>query len=360
MRPLSASEAISPAIDRTKAVLFRPFRKGRSWKLAATAYLSAMGCMFLPIPLAILILPWVTTPQTMSRTAFVALFASIVAIYTVVTWLFFYFGARLEFVLFDIVLFKAEFVAPVWRKYSPQTWRWIGLKVVFGTVVSLIAGVPIAVWGVRAIGQLALQPGQPPPPGFIGSFFLFSFIATGWFSLLFLLSSLLGDFVLPPLALENTTLSDALGRFMALLKAEPGQVFAFCCFKVLLGIVALIVMEIAIFIAEFVIAIPLGIVGFLGWLVLHQLGAAGVLMMAAGAVLLYAAFFGLFLYFVLGMQGCIMTFFQAYGMYFLGGRYPLLGDLIDRFIPQPYPYPAGFPPPLADPQIPPPIPPEAL
>jgi hypothetical protein len=360
MRTLSASEAISPAIDRTKAVFFRPFRKGRSWKLAATAYLSAMGCFFVPVPLAILILPWVTTPGTMSRTAFVALFAGMVAFYTVITWLFLYFGARLEFVLFDIVLFKSELVAPVWRKYSPQAWPWIGLKVVFGTVVSLIAGIPIAVWGFRAFRQLTFQPGQPPSPGLIGSFFLITLVATGWFSLLFLLSSLLGDFVLPSLALENTTIADAMGRFMALLKAEPAQLFFFCCFKVLLGIVALIAMEVAIFIAEFVIAIPLGIVGLLGWLILHHLGAAGALMMASGVVVLYVAFTGFFFYFVIGMQGCIMTFFQAYGMYFLGGRYPLLGELIDRYIPQPYQYPAGFPPPPAAPQILPPGPPEAL
>jgi hypothetical protein len=360
MRTLSAAEAISPAIDRTKDVLFRPFRKGRSWKLAATAYLSAMGCFFLPIPLAILILPWMATPATMSKSTFVAVTACGLAIYSAFLWLLFYFGARLEFVLFDIVLFKAELVAPVWRKYSPQTWRWIGLKVAFGTVVSVIAGIPIAYWGIHAFSRLAFQPGQPPPPGFVNTFVLLPIFFIGWFSLLFLASSLLGDFVLPSLALENATVSVAMGRFMALLRAEPGQVFFFCCFKVLLGIVALIAMELAIFIAEFVVAIPLGVVGFFGWLILHQLGAAGVLMMTVGAVLLYVAFVVFFFYFVLGMQGCIMTFFQAYGMYFLGGRYPLLGDMMDRFIPQPYPYPAGFPTSLATPQIPPPTPPEAL
>jgi hypothetical protein len=51
----------------------------------------------------------------------------------------------------------------------------------------------------------------------------------------------------------------------------------------------------------------------------------------------------------------VLTFGQAYALYFLGGRYPLLGDLLDRSTPPPaYAYPAGFPP--TPPQYPPPQP----
>ena len=51
MRILSATEAVSPAIARTKLVLFKPFRLGRSWKLAATGYLGGAATYFLPFPL---------------------------------------------------------------------------------------------------------------------------------------------------------------------------------------------------------------------------------------------------------------------------------------------------------------------
>src|SRR5215469_18758536 len=51
MRPLSAAEAIQPAIQRTRTVLFQPFQMGRSWKLAATAYLSGLGAFFIPTPI---------------------------------------------------------------------------------------------------------------------------------------------------------------------------------------------------------------------------------------------------------------------------------------------------------------------
>ena len=54
MRPLSATECISPAIERTKLVLFSPFRKGRTWKLSATAYLYCGGTQYFPAPIVYL------------------------------------------------------------------------------------------------------------------------------------------------------------------------------------------------------------------------------------------------------------------------------------------------------------------
>ena len=51
--------------------------------------------------------------------------------------------------------------------------------------------------------------------------------------------------------------------------------------------------------------------------------------------------------------GSALTFGQAYALYFLGGRYPLLGDLLDRSTPPPeFAYTPGFPP--TPPQYPPP------
>jgi hypothetical protein len=357
MRVLSASEAISPAIERTKFVLFRPFRKGRSWKLAATAYLSTMGCVFIPIPLLLLLLPWIHAPATISRSTFTLIFAGIAFFYSAIMFVFFYIGARLDFVLFDIVLFKAEFVAPVWRKYAPHTWRWIGLKVVFGTVLSVIAGAPLAVWGLHAMPVLFVQPGQMPSPQAFATLFGFYFTVMAVLGVIFLASSLLGNFVLPYIALEDASLAVGLRRYADLIEAEPGQMVLFVIFKVLLGIVALIALEVGIILIEIILAIPIGIIAFLGWLALHHLGPAGTLMMAAGGIVLYFCFFvGLF-YFLLGLQGVVIIFFQAYAMYFLGGRYPLLGNLIDQFTPQPYFYPPGFAPPPGSSQLESPIPP---
>ena len=45
----------------------------------------------------------------------------------------------------------------------------------------------------------------------------------------------------------------------------------------------------------------------------------------------------------IGLVGTVFVFTQSYALYFLGGRYPLLGNIIE---PPPFPYPTP-PPPLA-------------
>ena len=88
-------------------------------------------------------------------------------------------------------------------------------------------------------------------------------------------------------------------------------------------------MEFAIVIAELLGAIPLALVGVAGWFALRSAGDPGKLMMIAGGILLLVLFF-VFVIFVSTLAlGCLYTFFQAYALYFLGGRYPALGDLLE-------------------------------
>jgi len=223
MRPLSATECISPAIARTKLILFTPFRKRRSWKLAATAHLSFMGCLFIPLPLAVFILPLIQTPIGTSKAEFDLVTVGVLAVMTVIFSVLFYIGARLEFALLDIVLFKASFVAPLWRKYRQHTWRWAGLKIAFATITSTVIGFPLYCWFAHSMSQFPTQSGQPASSELVGSFFLMWIFGMVWISFFLLCSSLLGDFVLPCIALEDATLRNAIRSFTKLIKAEPGN-----------------------------------------------------------------------------------------------------------------------------------------
>jgi hypothetical protein len=53
------------------------------------------------------------------------------------------------------------------------------------------------------------------------------------------------------------------------------------------------------------------------------------MLMAAGAIVLGLIFVAFLFYIGLLVMGCVYIFFQAYAMYFLAGRYPLLGSLLD-------------------------------
>jgi len=112
-----------------------------------------------------------------------------------------------------------------------------------------------------------------------------------------------------------------------------------------------IAMEIGILVTEFILAIPLLLVGFLGWLLLHHLGPAGHILMATGVVVLVLAFAAILVYVTIGFIGAVVLFFQAYALYFLAGRYPMLGDQLDPPTPG-FAYSTPPPPAPATPQLP--------
>ena len=346
MRTLSATEAISPAFSRTKAILFQPFQWGRSWKLAVTAYLTMMGAFFLPTPLIFLIIP---TPA--HRPASLAALTGVFGlVFSAVMFVFFYIGARLEFVLFDIVLLKEKFVAPSWRRHAPHTGPWIGFKLILSLFLTVLSAPPLY-YAFRSLFQQMTQfaqikPGQPPPPEFFTSIILFYAIIGIPFGFMILASSLLTNFVLPSIALENTTVTEGFRRFSALCAAEPGPMALFVAFKILLAIAGGVAMQVAVFILEIIVGIPFVLIAVLGGLLLHSAGPAGQALMLVGGIVLGVIFFFCFFYGVMLIMGFLHVFFQAYALYFLGGRYPTLGDLLE---PPPSPVSYYTPPPSEPP-----------
>jgi hypothetical protein len=340
MRTLSAADCITPAINRTKSILFQPFRYGRSWKHAATAYLTSMA-LFFPAPY-FLVAAFIPNPN--KSFAFVA--AAVVLVLSAIFLIFFSVGARLEFVLFDIVLVREQFVAPSWRRHAPHAWPWIGFRILFSFIVSIVTA-PLFILGFRnmfAHMPAAARPGQPPSPELIGSIFLLYALIGIPVCLSMLLSSLVTDFVLPSIALENTTVSEGLRRFATLLRREPGPLSLFILLKVILVIAGMVAMQAVIVIAEIIIAIPAGLCALLGYFLLHSAGEPGRLMMMVGGVLLGAICAAAIFYATMLITGCLHIFLEAYGLYFLGGRYPMVGDILEPQQPESGFAPAAVPP----------------
>src|SRR5665213_655263 len=232
MRILSPLDAVSPAIARTKLVLFTPFRKGRTWKLCATGYLATASAMFLPVPLIYLFFLPLVYRHTGRGAAYLA--AGAVVLLTAIGLAIFYLCSRLQFVLFDIVLNRGEFVAPAWRKYGRQSWKWTGIKVLLGTVFTLALGIPVAVYVIHHVIPLlaSVTPNQPPPMELFVALFGFEFGMLFGLGGLFLAHWLLTDFVLPSLALEDTTLGEAFRRFFQLVRREPGPFSLYVLLKI--------------------------------------------------------------------------------------------------------------------------------
>ncbi|MGP8259311.1 MAG: hypothetical protein ACLQM6_05095 [Acidobacteriaceae bacterium] len=348
MRPLSATEAIGPALERTKDVLARPFRLGTFLKIAAVAFFAEMGGGFNlnlgrggsngihQLPPAFI--------------AFIVAFAVILGLVSfVIGLILFYIGSRLQLVLLELVATRYTFVGPLWRKYGSRTWRWIGLKLLFLLCVLIvllpfvIAAILFFIHHFHGFDSIA---GFNPFAGLhLAQILLFIAIAFLVLLVLCALYLLVRDLALPFLALEDLTISQSLERLRALFAAQPGQLILYVILRMVLGIVFTIAAEIAVFLVLLISLIPPGIVGVILWLSLRHAGTAGTILLVASAIFGGLVYLCWAICMVLAFMGSLLTFFQAYALYFLGGRYPLLGDLLDRSTPPPvYAHTDSFPP----------------
>ena len=353
MRPLSPVESIQPAWDHARRLLLTPRRWGTFLKIAAVAFFAQMGGFNSSsfnrshntghVPHAIAALTF----------AF-ALFFLFLAI--TLGLIFFYLGSRLQFVIFEIVLRRDTHVAPIWRRYGAATWRWMGLKILY-FLLAVACLLPFLIpMGIHFFHEMSAQGfGSTPDPHHVGAFF-FSFIKffAALVVLIMIVSQgyiLLRDFGLPSMALEGTPLDVTVRRVWGLVRTEPLPVLGYLVMYFLMSLAGAFVGYLLIAIVALIALIPFGAIGATLWAVLrHASGAAHIGMyVGIGVVaLVYAAFVIVAVIMVLGF---FFVFMQAYSLYFLGGRYPLVGQYLEPLLAPPTPAyyapPTVYPPPPA-------------
>lgn len=349
MQPLNAIDAIAPAFTRTHQTLFHPFRIGRSWKLAASQYLGFCGAMFFPLPLVFLLIP-ASVPIPHLQMVIFSL------IPTIVMLIFVYLFGRMELVCFEMIVTRAKFIAPMWRRYSARVWPWLGLKILVGTLFTLLIGALLAAPLRHAIEHLiALMPmtqfprGETPDPvamqaamqPFIAQMVNFEGIIFAIFLLLKIPSTLLNDFVLPFFVLEDITLVEALRRGAAVFVADPLQLILYLILKPILFVIGYMIQYISTLIVMIPLVIVMVIVGLIFGISLH--GAAGGALGIVALVVGYLLFIVVTVWLTLGLAGYLFALFEAYGIYFLGGRYPLLGEMLEPSPSRPFTPPPVFP-----------------
>jgi hypothetical protein len=348
---LNALDCISPAISRTKLVLFSPFRLGRSWKLSFTAYLATTSSMFMPLfLLAFFFLPQIRAAGGSLAVPLVSVGAIVATVLT--AWIF-HLVTRLRFAFFDITLNKGEFVAPTWRKYGSQAFRWSLFKIALGTVVMIVVAAPMIGFFKHFVAVMSsVKPGEQPPPDLMFSLMSGYFLFYLLFWVYFWASSLLSDFIVPSLALEDTTLAEAFRRLGLLIRREPGQFSGYAVMKLVLAAVGYMGMTFALEIGIVLVGLLVGLVVALIGFLLHLAGVPMPVLIGLGIVVLIV-FYGFALWTLVFGFGAVLTFLESYALYFLSGRYPMLGDLLAASTPPPVvrgvlypePYPAYVPPP---------------
>ena len=352
MRAISATDAITPAVERTKAFLFRPFSWGTFLKLGLVALITeglgsnlrsssgsshrggGTGAGRGPIHSLSDIPPqWIV--------AGVAMVLLMIVIAAVV----FYLITRLRFAFFHCLVHNTKQIRPGWELYKEQASRFFWLNVSIGFCFLLLVGL-ISIPFVAGFWRLfhEMQPGGQPNIGMlIGLILPLVPIILLLVVLGIALDVILRDFMLPHYALEDASAGEAWSSVWARVTAEKGQFFAYALLRLILPTVAGIAIFIILLIPGLVLAgavagVELGI---------HSAFATSTGSASVAGIMLQVfvgiVAFGFFALASICLGGPLSTGTREYAILFYGGRYQVLGDLL---YPQPLPptgVPAGLP-----------------
>jgi hypothetical protein len=239
--PLSAVDAISPALEHTKRQLLQPFRFGQWIRLAFVGLLagelSSGGCSYRS--------GWgrhAGTPSTAPGLAGVdpLLLAGLVAVAVIAGFVLMivlmYISSIMRFILFDSVLTKQCHIRQYWTARQGSGWRYFLWKVMF-TLISfggliLLIGIPAGI--AFGLGWFS-QPKQHPAGLILGGILLFFTVVIVAIALA-LIYVLTKDFVVPQMALEGIGAIEGWQRLWAMIGSDKGGYAGYIGMKVLLAI----------------------------------------------------------------------------------------------------------------------------
>jgi hypothetical protein len=332
MYVLSAAEAISPALSRTKRILFQPFRWSTYLKLCAVGVFTEgvsgnnnfsgntpthdYGGSSFP-----------TFHLSAGMIAAIIAF-SIAAI--VVGFLIFYVVIRLRFALFHCLVHQTTAISPGWRLYREQAGRFYVFNIIVAIVYLMVAAAAVVPFVLRFIrfyhesrvaGHVDFGELFSLALPFLPVILLLIFLAV-------LVDLMVRDFMMPHIALENAPVVEAWEAAFANIAADKGAFFLYAVLRILLPVVTIV----ALFI---VLMIPMVIVFGIPGMMIAGLHAA--LAGASGPVLYLGTFievligfvmFALGLLLAVGIGGPLCIAMRNYALLFYGGRYQPLGNLL--------------------------------
>jgi hypothetical protein len=339
MRAISAADSVSPAIQRTRQLLFRPFNWGTYLKLGLVALITEGfagnfssanhgGSSTGSAP--DFRLPFGEIPSWIPAVFMVLLAALLIG--TV-----FYLVTRLRFSFFHCLIHNTTEIRPGWWLYRAPAirffWLNVGVGICFLLLVGLLA-IPFIAGFVRLFHES--QQGAKLDLGLLISLVLPLLPIMVLLGLAGLLADIvLRDFMLPHFALENATAGQAWSRVWARIKGDSRQFIVYAILRVVLPTVAMVAVFIVLFIPGLILAGSLAVV---------ELGIHSLFSDATGASALVGTllqvFFGVlgfgFLFLAsICVAGPVSTGIREYALVFYGGRYQALGDIL--FPPSPYP-----------------------
>jgi hypothetical protein len=333
MRALSAAEAISPAINRTREFLFAPpFRWPTFLKLCLVAAITeGLGSNLQsnanknhassdgPGPMAFHFSPQI-----------IAAIVAMSLLMLVVVLLIFYVMTRLRFAYFHCLVTNTRLIKPGWNLYRPQANRffrmnlWVGLCFVLMAALMVVPFIPGFIRLFKGI-----QAGNGPDVQLIFSLALplipiFMLLVVAGIAL----DIILRDWMLPHYALEDASAGQAWSAVWERVLEEKGSFFAYGILRIVLPIIAFIGIVIVLLVPGLVLV---GCVAGAEYAVHSAFANATGASVAIGAMLevfIGAVALGFALVIGISIGGPVSTGIREYALVFYGSRYQKLGEAL--------------------------------
>ena len=331
---ISAVEAISPAINRTRQFLFAPpFRWGTFLKVCLVAVVTeGIGISFQssgggkghPSNPPQGKVTFHFTPEMIAVIVLASLLLIIVGFAIV------YLRTRLRFAYFHCLATNTRAITPGWRLYREQATRFFWMSIVVGLCLMLMVGLMVAPFVpgfVRLYRQT--QAGGGPDVGLLLSLVLplipIILLAVVVY---ILLDIVLRDWMMPHYALENATAGQAWSAVWENISSEKGSFFVYVVLRLILPTIVGIAVFIVLLIPG---AVMLGAVAMAEWAIHTGFANASGLSWIIGVLL--EVFIGLLalgfaIVIAVSLGGPLSTALREYALMFYGGRFQKLGDIL--------------------------------
>ncbi len=333
MRVLSATEALSPAAERTRDLLFRPFRWGTFLKLCAVAIFTEGGSGSFNYSGHGSTTPTNIDPGSLGllfSPEWIAVIIAVAIALIIVSIAIFYLSVRLRFALFECLIHQTRLIAPGWHKYRSQAFRFFILSIMVGIVFLLAIVVALLpfISGFWRIYQESRLEDQFPVAAFLALFLPLLPVLLLIFLTAISIDIVLRDFMLPHIALEDASAGQAWAAVRARIFREKADFLIYAVLRVIVPIGIMLVIVVVLIIPCLIV---FGILGG-GWFALHTyLDHAPMMNMIIGSVfevVLGLSVVALALLVGISSWGPVCIALRNYALLFYSGRFQALGDIL--------------------------------
>ncbi len=338
MKVYSASEAVWPALQRTYAYLFRPFKWETFLKLVAVATISEGFVVNFKF--------WVpdTLPFDVDWTRFksfllAAEFLPVTILGGLAVFLigiyFFLLVTRLRFGFIHCLIHQTREIRSASKLYSEESERFFTASILvwLAFMVAVVLLVVLFFVAAYTVFQTPTPEGMLDPGHFLILFFPCAGITLGVILAVCMAQIVLNDFILPHMAIEAAPFSKAWAAVRTRIAANKETFLSFFILRIGMPLVAGIVLGFVAWVVGLIVFAVLG------------MSAAGFNAMLDGTsdARAYALIAVRLLFIVLGLGagsaiaitvgGPIGVFMRSYALYFYGGHFKALGNLLEPSAP---------------------------